>query len=532
MMEVSDWFAPTRTVDTPAWIGEISDAAFATRLRQFASSSQTPNHILRTQYASDHDLRTLATMSSPVWPSPPHAKLLVEAALQFMRHSYHIVRRSEVLSTLRLGSSGLVGSPTIGAKMWALFALGELQSSKCPPGSSSTDFPGLAYFAIASEAARMNNERPHLDTIETVLLLALYSLETNRRHAACTFVGTALRLATIMGLHINISQAQLPDPELREHRIRVWWSTYILDRLLSSKIGLPLLISDEDILADLPTGNPVLNATDFGDHLHFLAVLRLAKIAGHISQSLYLRRPQRGTFLQQVEKIREELDQWRGQLPGHIKTEFDYAVDQNECSRPATTALKLSYNQLLIVATRPVLLFVFRHHIGENAMTEVSLPQQAQAIAETCAQSARETLQLLSQSWIGGGFHNFNYSHVQYLFSAAVVLAIASTLDTSHDDGDQFLLAASFLGQLERNGNFAAMEFHSHVKETQRVLDQLRSASRLPAADHPQVLPTDIDGGTSAVLPADSHEFENVLPMDLSFLDDWIYENALEQLCW
>jgi len=178
------------------------------------------------------------------------------------------------------------------------------------------------------------------------MLLALYSLETNRRHAACTFVGSALRLATIMGLHINIGHAQLPDPELREHRIRVWWTAYSLDRFLSSKIGLPLLISDDDILVDLPAGNPALNSGDFGDHLHFVAVLRLAKIAGKISRSLYVRKAQRGTFLHRVEKIGEELDQWREQLPDRIKSEFDRAQDGNENSQPATTALKLSFNQV------------------------------------------------------------------------------------------------------------------------------------------------------------------------------------------
>jgi len=78
-----------------------------------------------------------------------------------------------------------------------------------------------------------------------------------------------------MGLHLNIGDAYLPDPELREHRIRVWWSVYIVDRLLSSKIGLPLLISDDDISVDLPCNSPDLNSDDFGDHSHYLAVVCL-----------------------------------------------------------------------------------------------------------------------------------------------------------------------------------------------------------------------------------------------------------------
>lgn len=55
------------------------------------------------------------------------------------------------------------------SKMWALFALGELRSSKCL--SSSKRLPGLAYFAVASDTVRMINERPQLDVIETTLIL-------------------------------------------------------------------------------------------------------------------------------------------------------------------------------------------------------------------------------------------------------------------------------------------------------------------------------------------------------------------------
>jgi len=176
--------------------------------------------------------------------------------------------------------------------------------------------------------------------------------------------------------------------------------------------------------------------------------------------------------------------------------------------------------------------------------TDDTLLQHTQAIADTCVRAARESLQLLSQCWIGGGFHDFNYSYVQYLFSAAVILAIASTLETSQDDNDEFNLAASFLHQLERNGNFAAMEFHSHVKETQRVLEQFpfgnRQSGASLAAENPgwqpaAPIPSGNDDHTAAGdvgSAVGGHDLETGLPMDLSFLDDWIYENALEQLCW
>ncbi|EXK43525.1 hypothetical protein FOMG_02470 [Fusarium oxysporum f. sp. melonis 26406] len=346
ILEEIDWFAHTRTSDTPIWIGEISDAAFATRFRQFALSSQTPSHIPRTQFASDDVLRLLAT-TNPAWPTPPRARLLVQTALQFLWHSYHVVRRSDILSALNTfcsAQSNTGSSPITKAKIYAMFALGELRSSKCL--SSSKGLPGLAYFAVASDAIRVINERPQLDVIETTLILTLYSLEANRRHSACTLVGSALRLATVMGLHLNIDDTYVADPELREHRIRVWWSVYVLDRLLSSKIGLPPLISDDDISVNLPSTSAALGSEDFGDHFCFLAVVRLAKIAGNISRSLYVRTPQRGTFLQRVTKIRDELHHWKEELPEQMKLDFSRSDEAENHSKSIICRLKVSFNQV------------------------------------------------------------------------------------------------------------------------------------------------------------------------------------------
>ncbi|EWZ46232.1 fungal-specific transcription factor domain-containing protein [Fusarium oxysporum Fo47] len=547
ILEEIDWFAHTRTSDTPIWIGEISDAAFATRFRQFASSSQTPSHIPRTQFASDDDLRLLVT-TNPAWPTPPRARLLVQTALKFLRCSYHVVRRSEILSALNtfcLDPSNAGASPIMKSKMWALFALGELRSSKCL--SSSKRLPGLAYFAVASDTVRMINERPQLDVIETTLILTLYSLEANRRHSACTLVGSAMRLATVMGLHLNIGDTYLADPELREHRIRVWWSVYILDRLLSSKIGLPLLISDEDISVDLPSNSPALTSEDFGDHSHFLAIVRLAKIAGNISRSLYVRTPQRGTFLQRVARIREELDHWKGELPDQVKADFSRTDETEDHSQSAISRLKVSFNQLFILATRPALLFCFRRQVDEAAAAsrENPLPDAAREAAEACVSAARQSCQLLLRSWVNGEFHTFDYSYVQHLFSAAVILAIASTLgqDTSKNDREEFEIVTGFLQQLEENGNPAAMEFYAHIKEIQIVLEAWRSTPCQPNA-----LPISQDLGSTEVFqramanpPLEVPVLHNTQlgtqaadgsPLNLSFLDDWIYDNAFQQICW
>ncbi|KAK7227785.1 hypothetical protein V2G26_015788 [Clonostachys chloroleuca] len=302
ILEKNDWFADIRTSDTPIWIGEISDAAVATPFRQFASFSQAPSHIPRTKFASDDILCGFATTCCG-WPPLSRARLLAETALRVLQHSYHIVRHSEVFQVLRTAGLDQPNSSAQQAKMWALFAIRELRSS----------------------------------LIETVLLLALYSLETNRRYTAGTFVDIAVRFATTMGLNSSIGSIFVPNPDLRKHRIRFWWSVYIIDRFLSSKIGLPLLICDADISVSLPSDNIDLNSEDLSHHHQFMATIRLTKIIGHISRSLFVRTPQRGIFLRRVDMVGEQFRQWQEKLPNHLKSDLN--VSQGGERQPQSAIL-------------------------------------------------------------------------------------------------------------------------------------------------------------------------------------------------
>lgn len=177
-----------------------------------------------------------------------------------------------------------------------------------------------------------------------------------------------------------------------------------------------------------------------------------------------------------------------------------------------------------------------------------TLPEHARDVADACIDSARQSCQLLSQCWVNGNFHVFDFFYVQHLFSAAVILAIAGTLgrETSDDENDEFNLAATFLQQLEQNKNPAAMEFHSHVAGIQTILKSLHSENDASiTTDAPEAPPSYSSAATlqppygdrqlTMAGPNDAgnglHAVDD-LPLDLSFLDDWIYDNALEQLCW
>lgn len=168
VLDEKPWFLSIRSSDIPILIGEIADAAFATRFRQLLTN-QALDHTLRVSYPDDKQITQLAQAECP-FPSPTHARFLVRVALKSLDGSFHILRNSRVWELLEqsLQAPHIVDSISH-CKLMALLALGELYSSCCQAQETAT--PGLAFFSHASKAYGLLQERPSVDTVEVSLLL-------------------------------------------------------------------------------------------------------------------------------------------------------------------------------------------------------------------------------------------------------------------------------------------------------------------------------------------------------------------------
>lgn len=88
-----------------------------------------------------------------------------------------------------------------------------------------------------------------LAAVRALLSLALYTMFATTGPSVWHVLGTAMRLATSLGLHKMRSSASLVEEEMAK---RAFWSLYNLDRLIASTLGRPLGIADEDISVGLP----------------------------------------------------------------------------------------------------------------------------------------------------------------------------------------------------------------------------------------------------------------------------------------
>jgi proline utilization trans-activator len=65
-------------------------------------------------------------------------------------------------------------------------------------------------------------------------------------------MGQAMRIALIQGMHTDMPVENLGQPLVQRCR-KIWWTVYILDRQMTSLMGLPQSVQDDDISCQVPT---------------------------------------------------------------------------------------------------------------------------------------------------------------------------------------------------------------------------------------------------------------------------------------
>lgn len=148
-----------------------------------------------------------------------------------------------------------------------------------------------------------------------------------------------------MGLHQNVPETLLPDRALREHRVRIWWTAYTLDRLLASKMGHPVSVQDDDIGVDMPSDDGLADQhqQDFSDATNLRARIRLAQLSRDIITSIYGRKTVHVAFSKRVQKALKDMRSWVEELPKHLQ------IGIEDTSRPLARSVKwlhLSFNQV------------------------------------------------------------------------------------------------------------------------------------------------------------------------------------------
>lgn len=123
----------------------------------------------------------------------------------------------------------------------------------------------------------------------------------------------------------------------------MWYSIYVLDRLLSFQLGLPPAIHDYDCHVPLPSRTGDFDIDWDGTHLataeedssstidYFLAVIAFSGIVDHTLRDLYgPKRNQRTTDdLVSTKDLDQRLVNWKLELPGRPRIDLGHAFEKS-----------------------------------------------------------------------------------------------------------------------------------------------------------------------------------------------------------
>lgn len=94
----------------------------------------------------------------------------------------------------------------------------------------------------------------------------------------CKQIGQALRIAISQGLNRD-SEADSIDAAASQHRSKLWWTVYIIDRRACALMGSPSGIRDQDIFLPELLPQSVSSENDFALAMH-------VKISSHLGRIL------------------------------------------------------------------------------------------------------------------------------------------------------------------------------------------------------------------------------------------------------
>jgi len=125
-----------------------------------------------------------------------------------------------------------------------------------------------------------------------------------------------------------------------------------------------------------------------------------------------------------------------------------------------------------------------------------SLNSVITTLKEASIQSARHSIELLTQAWVDGSLALIGHFDAQCLFSSAMVLAISTVLSQSKSDTDRLDSACELLDLMAKSGNLSGLEFSGHMQRIKQDCEDYKQnrgttgGPRLASNDVPTPLST------------------------------------------
>ncbi|THY14499.1 hypothetical protein D6D00_09772 [Aureobasidium pullulans] len=260
-------YAPASRGDVPVYLGTSSNWAFGRRVLVMSHEQilgSMPGQESLFFQSEIYDLGWDGTrgpfastppMEPATLPTADHAIYLINAVKFHCGQMFHLFDEETFMRCFAIFHDPTVIDKSSLMPLWFVHYLLILAFGKAflARGTRGRRPPGAELFVQAMQLLPDTTflcVRP-VQTIEILCCACLYLQSLDYRSPAYILIRQALGIALEHGMHTDMQSQHIPEHHVRRCR-NIFWTVYILDRQLSSLMGLRTSIRDEDISAELP----------------------------------------------------------------------------------------------------------------------------------------------------------------------------------------------------------------------------------------------------------------------------------------
>jgi hypothetical protein len=249
-------------------------------------------------------------MSLPPLPSPSETKEYISVFFSRLYPIFPIVEEgpfSDSIEHLR----GKLASAALDSKDYpALACAYAVFSAAADEDDGHTTALGTQYLEGAYLLYAHIMAIPYLTSVQALLLLAIILRNRSKDGASWGILGQAIRIAQSLGLHRNVSSTG----ESNDLHCQIWWTAYILERIMELETGRPSAIRDDECDQILPKSH--------SSELYFRGLIRLSQIQTRAIDLLYGNRHHHKStkrLLLEMGRIDRALLNWANEFPEPIR---------------------------------------------------------------------------------------------------------------------------------------------------------------------------------------------------------------------